>query len=77
MFLLQKFLPVERNKSTTLKGLVAEPKGHVTEKAFERMVSLAQQQGFTVMATPHISRSRVVLLKKETCGKRGCSKMLF
>src|SRR5208337_4224287 len=38
--------------------LLAEPKGHVSEKEFTITVSMAQQQGFTMMKTLQILRSR-------------------
>ena len=47
--------------------LLTEPKGHVSEKEFTGTLSLAQQQGFTVMGRPRILLSRSVLLKKEQC----------
>ena len=46
------------------KFLVVEPKGHISEKDFEISVSLAEQNGFEVIDSPQISRSRVVLLGK-------------
>ncbi len=46
------------------KVLVAEPKGHVSAKNFERSVAVAQQQGFTIVETPHIRQSHTALLKK-------------
>lgn len=46
------------------KFLVVEPKGHISEKDFEISVSLAEQNGFQVIDSPQISRSRVVLLGK-------------
>jgi len=45
--------------------LLAEPKGHVSENEFTITVSMAQQQGFSVMERPQIFRSRSVLLRKE------------
>ena len=45
--------------------LLAEPKGHVSEKEFTITVSMAQQHGFTLMERPRIFRSRAVLLRKE------------
>ena len=45
--------------------LLAEPKGHVSEEDFAITVSMAQQQGFTLMENPQIFRSRSVLLRKE------------
>lgn len=44
--------------------LLAEPKGHVSEAEFASTLSLAQQQGFAIIETLHIFRSRSVLLKK-------------
>ncbi len=46
------------------KFLVIEPKGHVSEKDFGITVSLAEQNGFKVINSPRIARSRVVLLEK-------------
>ena len=46
------------------KFLVVEPRGHVSEKDFEISISLAEQNGFEVIDSPQISRSRVVLLGK-------------
>ena len=45
--------------------LVAEPGGHVSEKDFKTTVSVAEQNGFRVVDSPQISRSRVVLLERE------------
>jgi ubiquinone/menaquinone biosynthesis C-methylase UbiE len=44
--------------------LIAEPKGHVSEKEFDRLVSAAEQIGFKAAETPHISGSHAVLLEK-------------
>lgn len=44
--------------------LVIEPKGHVSEKDFEITVSVAEQNGFKVIDSPRIARSRVALLAK-------------
>jgi len=41
-----------------------KPKGHVSEKDFEATVSVAVQNGFKVVDSPQIARSRVVLLEK-------------
>ena len=49
--------------------LLAEPKGHVSEEEFANTLSMAQQQGFTIMKTLQILRSRSVLLKKEKAPK--------
>jgi len=45
--------------------LVAEPKGHVSEKDFETTISVAEQNGFTVADSLEIKRSRAVLLEKK------------
>jgi ubiquinone/menaquinone biosynthesis C-methylase UbiE len=44
--------------------LVAEPKLHVPEAAFNKTLSLAQAAGFEVAGRPAISGSRAVLFKK-------------
>lgn len=44
--------------------LVVEPKGHVSEKDFEKTIIIAEQNGFKVIDRPPIGRSRVVLLGK-------------
>ncbi len=44
--------------------LLAEPKGHVSAEDFARTLSIAKEQGFVEVATPHISRSYAVLLQK-------------
>ncbi|MBW1798202.1 MAG: class I SAM-dependent methyltransferase [Deltaproteobacteria bacterium] len=46
------------------KFLVIEPKGHVSEKDFEKTISVAEQNGFKAINCPRIARSRVVLLEK-------------
>lgn len=46
------------------KVLVAEPKGHISEKNFEVSVSCAVKIGFEVIDNPHIHRSRAILLEK-------------
>jgi 2-polyprenyl-3-methyl-5-hydroxy-6-metoxy-1,4-benzoquinol methylase len=48
----------------TGKFLLAEPKGHVSQKDFEMMVSMAEDIGFEVIERPQIGRSRAVLLEK-------------
>lgn len=45
--------------------LVAEPKGHVSEKDFETTISLAEQNGFTVTESLEIKRSRAFLLERK------------
>jgi ubiquinone/menaquinone biosynthesis C-methylase UbiE len=44
--------------------LVAEPKGHVSEKRFEETIAAAQSAGFEVTGRPEIRRSRAVLLNR-------------
>lgn len=44
--------------------LVAEPKGHVTSKNFQQMLSMAIGLGFEKVSTPKIKRSISVVLKK-------------
>jgi ubiquinone/menaquinone biosynthesis C-methylase UbiE len=46
--------------------LLAEPKGHVSEAEFTNTLSMAKQQGFTIVKALQIFRSRSVLLRKET-----------
>ena len=45
--------------------LIAEPKGHVSEKDFNITISLTQQNGFKIIDNPSIPRNRAILLKKE------------
>ncbi len=49
--------------------LLAEPKGRVSEEEFTNTLSMAQEQGFTMMKTLQILRSRSVLLGKEKASK--------
>jgi ubiquinone/menaquinone biosynthesis C-methylase UbiE len=44
--------------------LVAEPKGHVSKKAFSRLVGIAQEVGFSIEARTGISFSRAAVLRK-------------
>jgi len=46
------------------KFMVIEPKGHVTEKDFEVSISVAVENGFSVIDKPKIPRSRSVLFAK-------------
>ncbi len=46
------------------KFLVIEPNVHVSEKHFERTVSVAEQKGFKIIESPRAGRSHVVLLGK-------------
>ena len=44
--------------------LVSEPEGHVSDKNFEKTISVAQKKGFEVVDNPQVKRIRVVLLEK-------------
>lgn len=44
--------------------LLAEPKGHVTAQAFEKVTGIAEKIGFTVVTQPDIHLMRAVLLAK-------------
>ena len=44
--------------------LLAEPKGHVSEKRFEETIAAAQRTGFAVTRRPEIRRSRAALLTR-------------
>ncbi|OHE58009.1 MAG: methyltransferase type 11 [Thermodesulfovibrio sp. RBG_19FT_COMBO_42_12] len=44
--------------------LIAEPKGHVSEKDFEITTTVAQHHGFKIINHPEIWRSRTILLQK-------------
>lgn len=44
--------------------LVAEPRGHVSEKEFERTISLAQESGFVTSDRPDVGRSHGALFEK-------------
>ena len=46
------------------KLLIADPKGHETEKNFNETIAMAQVAGFQVLERPLITRSYAVLLKK-------------
>ena len=48
------------------KLLMAEPKGRVSENEFERTVSIAKHNGFTVTDRPQIKRGRTVLFQKSS-----------
>jgi len=50
----------------TGRFLVSEPKGHVSKKDFEITISVAERNGFGVIDSPQIGRSRVVLFGKKT-----------
>lgn len=44
--------------------LLAEPKGHVSEKRFEETIAAAERTGFEVVERPEIRRSRAALLSR-------------
>jgi 2-polyprenyl-3-methyl-5-hydroxy-6-metoxy-1,4-benzoquinol methylase len=44
--------------------LASEPKGRVSEKDFDRTISVAERNGFLVMERPRIRSSRAVVLQK-------------
>jgi ubiquinone/menaquinone biosynthesis C-methylase UbiE len=44
--------------------LIAEPKGHVSEKEFKITTAVAQHNGFKIINHPEIWRSRTILLQK-------------
>jgi len=46
------------------KFLVAEPRGHVSEDAFQKSTSLAREAGFSLLEAPQIWRSRTALFEK-------------
>jgi 2-polyprenyl-3-methyl-5-hydroxy-6-metoxy-1,4-benzoquinol methylase len=48
--------------------LIAEPRGHVSEEAFEGTVAAAENAGLAVIDRPDIKRSRAVLLEKPFAG---------
>lgn len=45
--------------------LIAEPRGHVSDKDFAETVSMARQTGFQIVGEPKISRSHAALLEKQ------------
>ncbi len=46
--------------------LVVEPKGRVSEKNFETLVSIAEGNGFEAVETPRVGRGFAVVLSKNT-----------
>lgn len=44
--------------------LVAEPRGHVSQKEFEKTVSLARESGFSTEGSPEVGRSHGALFVK-------------
>lgn len=58
------FSEIHRAMKPAAKLLVAEPRGHVSKKDFEKTVSLAQSMGFEVVGNLEIRRSHAVLLRR-------------
>ncbi len=58
------FSEIYKTIKPTGRFLVSEPKGHVSKKDFEITVSVAKQNGFIVIDSPQMFRSRVVLFEK-------------
>ena len=56
------FSEIHRAMKPAAKLLLAEPRGHVSKKDFDRTVSLAQSRGFDVVGDLKIRRSHAVLL---------------
>lgn len=46
------------------KFLVVEPKGHVSVESFEKTISIAKENGFTVIDRPKARSGRIVVLNK-------------
>jgi len=44
--------------------LFAEPRGHVSERAFQQSLSIAEQSGLSRVDSPKIGRSHAVLLER-------------
>ncbi|MDI6889751.1 MAG: class I SAM-dependent methyltransferase [Thermodesulfovibrionales bacterium] len=62
---VQFFSDIYKTLKPTGTFLVAEPKGHVSEKDFEMTISIAKHNGFIVDNNPKVWRSRAVLLRKK------------
>ncbi len=58
------FSEIHDTLKPTARFLVAEPKGHVSEKDFEVTISIAEENGFKVIDKPKVGKSRVVLLER-------------
>jgi len=59
------FSEIQKTIKPTGIFLVVEPKGRVSKKDFETTVSIAEQNGFEVIDSPQVGRSRIVLLGKK------------
>ncbi len=64
------FFEIYQTMKPNGKFLVIEPKGHVSEKHFEILVSAAEQKGFKIVERPQIDWIRVILLGKENVSLR-------
>jgi ubiquinone/menaquinone biosynthesis C-methylase UbiE len=64
------FSEIQKTIKPTGKFLVVEPKGRVSKKDFETTVSIAEQNGFEVIDSPQIGRSRIVLLGKKNVKRK-------
>ena len=58
------FLQISRMLEPTGKLLIAEPKMHVTQARFDEILSVAQDVGFMITATPAIRLSRSAVLSR-------------
>jgi len=58
------FSEIYETMKPTGRLLVAEPKGRVSQKDFETTISVAEKNGFEVIESPQIGRSRAVLFGK-------------
>ena len=68
---VRKLFQIYETIKPTGTFFVVEPKGHVSEKDFEITISIAEQNGFNVIDSPKIGRSRTVLLGKKGISKHG------
>jgi ubiquinone/menaquinone biosynthesis C-methylase UbiE len=58
------FSEVQRVLKRRGRVLFGEPRGHVSERAFEESLSFATQSGLTKVDTPKIARTHAVVLEK-------------
>ena len=63
------FSEIYQTMKPTGRFLVIEPKGHVSEKHFEILVSAAEQKGFKIVERPKIDWIQVILFGKENVKK--------
>lgn len=64
------FSEIYKTMKPSGKLLVMEPQGRVSEKDFEKTVSIAKSKGFMVIDHPYVRSSRTVLLQKGSDGKK-------